>query len=66
MRTLTIADGRGTVRVARNRATVRVDGQFLGQLVRVGGRWIAPTGETYDGPAVAAEDLADTDYAQAA
>jgi hypothetical protein len=61
MRTLTIADGRGTVRVTGHRATVRVDGQFVGQVVKVGGRWIGPTGETYDGPATAAEDLADTD-----
>lgn len=65
MRTLTIVDGRGRVRVGRHRATVRLDGQFVGQLVKVGGRWVAPDGETYDGPAAAAEDLAG-EYSQAA
>jgi hypothetical protein len=59
MRTLTIADGRGTVHVAHRRATVRVDGEFIARLVKQDGRWLAPDGQTYDGPAAAGEDLAD-------
>lgn len=57
MRTLKIADGRGTVTVAHHRATVRVDGQFVARLVKVDGRWLGPDGERYDGPADAAEEL---------
>ena len=58
MRTIRIAEGRGTVRVTDHHATVRVDGQYLGRLTKVRGRWVAPTGDTYDAPAAAAEDLA--------
>ncbi len=58
MRTLKIADGRGTVTVDQHRATVRVDGQFVARLVKLDGLWLAPGGERYDGPADAAEDLA--------
>jgi hypothetical protein len=58
MRTLTIADGRGVVRIGHGRAVVRVDGLFVAQLVKVNGRWVAPSGEEYDAPAAAAEDLA--------
>lgn len=59
MRTLTIADGRVTVQVDHRRATVRVDGDFIARLVKHNGRWVTPDGATYDGPAAAAEDLAD-------
>lgn len=59
MRIIRIADGHGTVRIAHRRADVRLNGHFLGRLIKSGGRWVSPTGDTYDAPATAAEDLVD-------